>query len=294
MKAVLEHITKDVRQSFHYANFEHYQFNSPWHYHPQWELTYIKKGTGIAYIGNTIRNFCAGELVLVGRNLPHCWRSEANKQVSDELGVASTFIQWDEHLLGENWLQKPEFESIANLLDRSHQGILFSAKASNALVKQLENLKRLSSFERLWQFIEILQALSQIDAEKISHEAEFEINHQASKRIENLIAFVEQNYQNSITADDLAKITHLTPSSFSKFFKKVFNKTFTTYLNEYRISQACILLRNSDKAVEDIAFLCGYNNMAFFHRRFKKQMKTSPAVYRRQLALISTSELKGS
>lgn len=282
MKAVLEQITQDFRHSFHCAKHEGLQFESPWHYHPQWELTYIKKGTGILYIGNTIRNFNEGELVLVGQNLPHCWR---NQTLKGEM-VESTFIQWDENLLGEQWLAHPEFQSIANLLKHSHKGILFNSKDAIKVLVKIENLTQLSPFERLWHFVDILHTLSSFETKIISNDADFAINHQVSKRIDKLIDYVENNYQNQITAADLASITYLTPSSFSKFFRKVFQKTFTAYLNELRISKACILLRNSDKQVEDIAFSCGYNNMAFFHRRFKKMMGTTPALYRKSLSLI--------
>lgn len=283
MKAVLEQITQDFRHSFHCAKHEGLQFDSPWHYHPQWELTYITKGTGILYIGNTIRNFCEGELVLVGQNLPHCWRNEA---IEDET-VESTFFQWDENLLGEHWLAHPEFLAIASMLSQSHKGILFDSKATANVIKKIKGLTQLSPFDRLWQFVAILHELSAFDTKVISHEADFAINHQVSKRIDKLINFVENNYQNQISAADLANITYLTPSSFSKFFRKTFQKTFTAYLNELRISKACILLRNSDRQVEDIAFSCGYNNMAFFHRRFKKMMGTTPALYRKSLALIA-------
>lgn len=284
MKAVLEHITQDFRHSFHCAKHKDIQFHSPWHYHPQWELTYIKKGSGISYIGNTIRNFCEGELVLVGRNLPHCWRSESSKNTR----VESTFVQWDETLLGDNWLKKPEFSSIATLLKKSHKGILFNSESTKSLIEQLEKLPNCLPFERLWGFIAILQALSSMETKTISNEADFDTNIQVTKRIEKLIHYVETNYQNPITAIDLANITYLTPSSFSKFFRRVFQKTFTEYLNEFRISKACILLRNTDKPVEEIAFLCGYNNMAFFHRRFKKMIATTPALYRRSLMLIAS------
>ena len=204
MKAVLEQITQDVRHSFHCANYEGNQFKSPWHYHPQWELTYIKKGTGISYIGNTIRNFCEGELVLIGRNLPHCWRSESNK----ELSVESTFFQWDEKLLGDNWLAQPEFHGIANLLNKSHKGVLFDDVSVRPLVNKLEKLTMHSPFERLWNFVSLLQELSCLATKTISNEADFAINHKVSKRIEKLINFVEENYQNQISAVDLANITY--------------------------------------------------------------------------------------
>ena len=284
MKAVLEHITKDLGHSFHCDKYQGLQFESPWHYHPQWELIHIKKGTGIAYIGNKIRNYSEDELVLVGSNLPHCWRNEATSGVQ----VESTYIQWDEKLLGDKWLEQPEFNAISNLLIHSQQGVIFKKESVVNIVKKLEQLTELPSFERLWSFISILHSLSEVEFTNISNDANFAINHQVTKRIEKLIAYVEDNYQNQISSADLADITHLTPSSFSKFFRKNFNKTFTAYLNEFRISKACILLGSNDKQIEEIAFLCGYNNMAFFHRRFKMLIGTSPALYRKRLKLITS------
>ncbi|KAA1246406.1 AraC family transcriptional regulator [Aquimarina sp. RZ0] len=78
----------------------------------------------------------------------------------------------------------------------------------------------------------------------------------------------------------MADLVFLTEISFCKFFKRNFNKSFTNYLNEFRIRKSCQLLRQTNKKLLDIAEECGYENMSFFHRQFKKYIKKTPSEYR--------------
>ena len=50
-------------------------FKGVWHYHPEVELHYVIKGEGVRIIADNVSNFSAGELIFLGENLPHCWRS---------------------------------------------------------------------------------------------------------------------------------------------------------------------------------------------------------------------------
>ena len=74
----------------------------------------------------------------------------------------------------------------------------------------------------------------------------------------------------------------MTKVSFCKYFKKQFDKTFTQYLNEFRIRKTCQGLQESNQQVTQIAMECGYENMSFFHRQFKKYVGITPAKYRSQ------------
>ena len=85
MKAVLEDIKLQQGTSSFYA----YQFQVPffefkWHYHPEYELTYIVKGNGYRIVGNTYENYTEGDLVLLGPNLPHTWTGKAIENESFE------------------------------------------------------------------------------------------------------------------------------------------------------------------------------------------------------------------
>lgn len=276
MKAIFQPISNNLNQSFHYDIFEKDDFETPWHYHPEWELTYICESSGIRSVGNSIQSYYPGELVLVGPNLPHCWKSNSNKKKI----AKSVFVQFNKSLLGEGWMEKDEFIAINKLLKASVHGVMFSKDTAKMGGKKLLHMEHLPPMIRLLRIVELLHELSLMDYDVLSLGADFDVNINASRRIQKIMEFVENNYQNKISSLELSDLVYMTPVSFSKFFKKRFNKTFTSYLNEYRISKACELLRETESSVEQISFEVGYFNLSFFHRKFKFITNRTPAQYR--------------
>ena len=276
MKAVFEPISNTLNQSFHYRVFEKLEFETPWHYHPEWELTFITESTGIRSVGNSIQAYHPGELVLLGPNLPHCWKTNrTTKQLAK-----STVIQFRKDLLGEGWMEKEEFSLINKLLCMSKNGLIFNEKISTIIGEKMVSMKDMSSLSKIIEIIKILHELSSEKYEVLSLGATFNTNTVVSKRIEKIIDFVNNNYSDKIDSSQLGALVFMTPVSFSKFFKKTFNKTFTSYLNEYRVSKACELLKESDISIEQIALESGYPNLSFFHRQFKLFTNRTPAQYR--------------
>lgn len=283
MKPVLEHIDQPQQHSFYLGHYVGEGFTYPWHYHPQWELTYIVKGAGTAYAGNAVRHFIEGELCLLPPHLPHCWKSSGNQTSEAE----SLYVQWDaDSLLGEGWLNKAEFRAIRTLLESAHSGLVMASERAVELGQELAGLQEMSPIESLLKFIRLLNDLALCPTKPVSHEALYYKDSAASKRIEAILNYISQNYQDKIQAEELAQLTNMTPVSFSKYFTRTFHKTFTQYLNEYRVSQACGLLINTEEPVEEVAYQCGYPNMAFFHRQFKKIVGNTPLQYRKQFRAL--------
>lgn len=282
MKAILEKVPQNLSQSFYVGHYKKDAFVTPWHYHPQWELTYIKCGHGVSYIGNSIRYFQEDELVLLGANVPHCWHSE--REASSV--VESVFVQGDVDMLGEGWLNRPEFKSISAMLARAQQGLLFVGLDKHWLAQVFCDLQLHKGIPSVLSLLSLLEALSESQTESLTTVNEYLVDQHVSERVENIIRYVEMHYMEKIDSAALSELTYMTPTSFSKFFRRAFNKTFTQYLNELRINKACGLIRSSDRPIEDIAFSCGYNNMAFFHRQFKKHMEMTPLHYRKSFLVL--------
>jgi AraC-like DNA-binding protein len=143
---------------------------------------------------------------------------------------------------------------------------------------------KLNEFDRLVEILKILQFLA------TSHEftllnpigATFNYNHQDEARINKIYDLVATNYGQNITVEQAADIANLTVPSFCRYFKKITQQTFTDFLNEYRIAQACKLLANND-TISDIAFACGFNNLSHFTKTFKTTVGQTPRDYRKGL-----------
>jgi len=283
MKPTYLSIESSPGSSFSVRLFERNIFPSTWHFHPQYELTYMLTSTGIRYIGDNIGTFQPGDLVLLGPNLPHSWKTVGEQKEK----VSCIIIQWDDSFFG-NWLDKEELQPINNLLRLSERGIHFNPKESLTLENDFIELTKLNPMERLFAFLKILQKLSLNEDYKIIAGTSFgnSLTTKESERINIIYDFVIKNHLHQITLDEISEKVSLSKEAFCRFFKLNFNKPFFVFLNEYKISLAGKLLIDTDLSISEIGYECGYNNLSFFHRQFHKFMHMSPSKYRQNYRKI--------
>lgn len=98
-----------------------------------------------------------------------------------------------------------------------------------------------------------------------------------------VVAFIEKNYSKNVYLSDICEKLGYSMPYISKCFKENLNMTFSDYLQKVRIDNACRLLANTDKKIEEIATLVGYKDIKFFNRTFKKILSSSPREYRNKI-----------
>ncbi|WP_152285459.1 AraC family transcriptional regulator [Flavicella marina] len=279
MKAQFEKIASPADNSFNSFIYNNKRFIAPWHFHPEYELTYIVKGKGIRYVGNSIHKFEEGDFVLLGPDIPHCWKNTDDTSEN----VQSIIFQWEQHILGTDWILKSEFSSIKKLFDKAKQGVRFSNEIAKKYSSQLLELLSKPPFEKIIGFIQILELLSHENDIDLLSSANFTpiLNRKANNRIEAVYHFVRHNYDKKIKLKDVSSLVAMTDEAFCRFFKKTFNKSFFTFVNEYRINLACKSLTETNKQVSQIAYDCGYESLPFFYKQFQKFMNCSPLHFRK-------------
>ncbi len=104
-----------------------------------------------------------------------------------------------------------------------------------------------------------------------------------SNSLGRAIKYMDKNYSTKITLSLIAKEAGMSVSCFERTFKKKMGITFTTYLNNLRISKAIRMLKKGDFSISETAFACGFTNPSHFTRTFKKIINTSPKFYRKSL-----------
>lgn len=268
------------------------EFEYPWHYHNEYELTYIPAGQGIRYVGNSVENYMNDDFVLLGSNLPHCWIDETG---SEQRPPNAIVIYLKEQFWDEVWMQSHEFAGIRNLLRLANRGIKFDPAVARRLKKKCLHLTELPPLQRLIQLIEILDELS-ISSDYnflCEHGFSYEPTNHSSDRINTIYKYISIHYRGKITLDDIADQVCMSPKYFSRFFSKVMQKPFSEFLNEYRISKACKLLINTDNQISDICYDSGFESIPFFYRQFKKFKGCQPKVYRQNyLKAFTTDRIK--
>ncbi len=278
-----ESISPDLGHSYKYGS---YDINSPnnnklrWHYHPEVELVYINSGVGKRQVGTHLSNYTEGDLVLIGSYLPH---TGFTKGFND--GQKEVVIQFNQDIFNNAFNGIEELKSINHLLELSKKGIVFSGAIKDDVVIRMEGLKYETQLDGLLTFIKILYDLS-ICQEKQILNAEgyaFISSPMENKRLKIIFNYIRDNFMDQIPLDDIAAIVYMTPESFCRFFKKSTNKTFTNFLNEYRINHATKLLSETDQDIKSICFKSGFNNLSNFFRNFKRITNHTPNSYRDQI-----------
>lgn len=285
MKQQFEKIIPLESNSFKVFAYEKTEFDTPWHYHPEYELTYILSSHGVRFVGNSFENFKEDDLVLIGPNLPHCWKNIAPQQHK----AGAIVFHWGADLLGDRWLEKKEFKSIQQLLQRAQVGIQFElAFAKSIKVKLLRSLEH-SPFEKLMSLLSVLHEMANTTkCRLLSSDGFFDpINTTDHERLNIIHGYVERNYGRKITLGGVASLVHLSEESFSRFFSRVMGKPFFYFLNEYRIGIACKQLNTTNDQIIQIADAAGYESLPFFYREFKKHKGCAPGVFRRAFRVMS-------
>ncbi len=278
MKTSFEQIQADEGSSFKmvYQKVEASDFSWSYHYHPEFEMVLVFEGTGRRHVGNHLSYYEAGDLVLIGSNLPHAGFGYDAYGEHEEI-----FIQFKEDFLGESFFQKSEISSIKLLLERSQQGIVFYGQTKKLVSERLKKMLQLSNFERLLELLMIFQILAKSDEYQLLNKANtrYDFNQKDQLRLNRIYEFVEQNYQNPIDIKAVADVANLTIPAFCNYFKKTVNQTFTDFMNEYRINQACKLLV-VEKSITDICFECGFSNASYFSKVFKEIKGKAPLQFK--------------
>ena len=279
MKAILEDIkTNQGISSFHAFRYQVPYFQFKWHYHPEFELTYIVKGNGYRIVGNSYEPFNDGDLVLLGSNLPHTWSGKADGDVNSDAIV----IQFSSEFILP-FLELNESLLIKNMLDSSLRGINF--EPDEHLVTKIIEITETNGVERILKLISILDILSKKQIKLIAPNTFHNVVSRKSEvRINNVCLFIQNNFQNKIYLKEVADLIYLTESNFCKFFKKATGKTYSDYVNEIRINEASRLLIQSDKTISQISFECGFETLSYFNRVFLNKKGITPSVYRKSSA----------
>lgn len=280
MKAVLEDVKlHNGRHSYVAYSFSVPAFEFKWHYHPEYELTLILNGTGSRIIGDSQLPFQKNDLVLVGSGLPHTWYT--NAAITQE--CTAVVIQFSERFL-QPFLSLSEFGPIAKLLDDASRGIYF--KQDKAIIDEITSLPGATSMFRITKLLNILQLLANKKRNYLSQKA-FTIlqSTKTQNRINEVCQFVHEHANENITVDQVAQKVYLSKSAFCKFFKRVMKVTFSDYVNDIRIANACRLLSSSDLTIKEIALETGFESLTYFNRVFSKKKECTPSEFRKNKSL---------
>ena len=279
MKAVFEQLTTRIENSISITDLNITSFDGPYHYHPELELTWIRTSSGKRYVGGNVSDYKPDDVVLVGANVPHCWHS-MNEAVHNN--AQAIVIQFQPNFAGRSFLELPELIKIKSLFEKAISGVLIKGSTKATIISKMRQFPAVNGFSRLLQFLEILDLIANSEETELidHHFAGLTASPAETERFQKVFSYLIGHYQQEVSLKSAAKIANLTPTAFCRYIKHVTRKTLVEIVTEFRINQACQLLRNSEKPVNEICFECGFGNNSYFNKTFKAITQYTPLQYR--------------
>lgn len=269
-------------RAFRFMRFETDRFRGDRHRHRQLELTWIEAGVGLRFVGDDASPFAAGDLVLLGSNLAHSWVSSKRRSTTK---AAATVLQFAPELLALP--QVPELAGLGPLAARAQRGLSIVDASRQAIIDVLVRMRTVDPIGRLAGWIEILGLLHR-------HERDFRTlassnlrgspasasGRPETRRIDQTLDWIHRHLLSELRVEDAARVAHVTPAAFSRYFHREVGKTFTRYVNDVRCSEACLKLRLTDRPVAAVARECGFTTLSHFNRQFRLRHGVTPREFR--------------
>lgn len=299
MKPLCEKVIPDENSSWRYFRYEWDHMDLNWHYHPEYEICLTLNSYGMRYVGDHIARYGDYDLVIIGPDMPHGWQSEANLGVStDEIsngnalkdGTSNARVQEVVYVaqIPAVWLlqivnEQRELASLHSLLTHAKRGVLFSEETARKAHSVFIEMETANPFRRYILLLELLALLQQDSQQELLSSTLFTHGSKLDftvKKLDKVIEHIYDNYTQALSAQDLAKLAHMSTNHFHRFFKKRTEKTLTEFINQLRIAKACKLLLSNQSPISTISDQCGFNNLSNFNRRFIQFKGVTPSRFR--------------
>ena len=252
-------------------------FRGSLHRHAHLELTWVQRGQGLRWVGDSIEPFYDGDLVLVGSETAHLW---ATRGEPPHEGCSATVLQWP-----PDWVQRaglPELAAVAPLFARAGAGLAVQGRTAAAVQRLLLRLPSAPALGRLALFIDVLATLLEgpDDLRELSRPRAPAMPAQGTRRIDRVLRWIEAGLAGELRVEQAAAIAHLSPAAFGRFFRREVGKSFTAYVNDARCSWAALQLTLGDEGVAQVAQACGFPTLSNFGEQFKRRLGTTPRAFR--------------
>lgn len=247
------------------------------HSHNYYEIYYLLKGRVLYSVNNFVYPLMPGDVFIVLPNESHYTHYDGNSEC-ERINVYCTRKSFPTDVFGE----------IPCILDTmTHSGKIILPKktqidVSQILMTMLRENNHPDDFSQAFLVVKLAELLLQIhrNGQLVSST----MQEGKDNTIDKVVKYIETNFNQPISLEDLANIANLSPAYFSRKFRKETGITFKDYLNLIRNKRACQALLTTDDSVTKIAADCGFSSSNYFKDIFRKMNGVSPREYRKRMA----------
>ncbi len=279
---LLQKLPQSKGSSFLAHRFESPWFETPWHYHEEFELLLCDGGWGKKYVGNHLSEYKKGDVLLLGSNLPHWFAADESVYKERKVKPASIVIQFTMAGFGEGFFELEEMKRVQHMLQNSAYGLEFFGDSREKFADQIKAILELEGIKRFLSLVMLLEEMSRSqESHKLTLNPVQGLSSLDSPRMDAILQFLLTNFSREIRLEEVANLVQMSPSGFCRYLKSRTQKTLIELVNDFRINQACKLLHASDLKIVEVCFEVGFSNLSNFNRQFRKLIKMSPKEYRK-------------
>lgn len=288
MKVTYHQVMQTAQESFRLLELRGPNYNCTWHFHPEYQIGLVLKGSGHRIVGDNISPLEPGDLALLGPNLPHAWQFE-DPPPGRARELHGIIIYFKEDSLGEDFFKRPEAERVRRVLNRAAVGLQVLGKTRRQAAALIQAMPAHEGFQRLLDLLQLLHLLATSEELVPICSLGFMPNlpDHEGERLRKVCGLIQQRLAEPIHRDEIARLAHFSPGAFSRFFKLRTGKTFHDFVTELRIGRACRLLSEHEMNITEVALACGFGNVASFNRSFRRAKKVNPTDFRKKLQALN-------
>lgn len=271
------HGTKSFPLEYYFVDEKHPQYVMPLHWHSEFEVLRVIRGRLALYLNNEVYDLRSGDVVFIPSGTLH--RGEPTDCAYEcavfDLRIASGYNAAKiSELISPIISSDAEVDHICHVADECACALLDTVSCD----EQYFELKASSLIS------ELVYLLYSSGAVKQSHAEDKRISHRRAL-MTLLIDKIEREYTGKITLADLAEIAGMNEKYLCRFFKSFTGQTPIDYINSLRVDRACYEMTVNKMTVTHAAYECGFNELSYFSKMFKKYKGMSPGQYRQRFAL---------
>jgi len=271
------HGTSHFPLEYYFVDKEHPQYEMPLHWHSEFEVLRVLSGSLTLYLNNEVFHLSTGEIAFIPSGVLH--RGEPQSCEYD-CAVFDLKIASGNNITKISELIKPIISSQVEISCRCDA-------AENAAKLLLETISERNQYYELKAASLVSEIIYLLYSSGAVTKIESEDKRIAHRRalMTLLIDKIEREYTSHITLSDLAEIVGMNEKYLCRFFKSFTGQTPIDYINRLRIDRACFEMVVNRITVTEAAYECGFNELSYFSKMFKKYKGITPGQYKKRFAL---------
>jgi AraC-like DNA-binding protein len=288
MKVIPFKIPKSSKELIRYQVDCQPYFYDKLHQHPEIQLSCILSGEGKLIVGDYIGRFEPGDIFLLGRNVPHVFRSDdVYYQPKSQKQSHSIIVFFDLHAFGNEFWTSEELQEAKDFFEHLNGCYRVQVANQESFVQQIQQLQHKEKLDKVLgalQLVDVLMRQATLQRLNLGDQMH-NLSEREGKRMEQVVQFLVEESHRQLSLEEVASVANMSREAFCRFFKDRTRKTLVTFLNELRVNNACHALLHTDQTIAGIAFSCGFANLSHFNRVFAKTIGTTPREFRRHATI---------